>query len=108
MPEGATLQSIHLEPRPDGCRLSLSGTVNIMLAEDLLGAARRADPAGAVEVDLGEAEHLDTAALQVLLALREAVRGAGGTWAVTQVPDGVRRYLRLAGLEPALLGITPA
>ena len=108
MPDGATLQPIRLQVLPEGTRLSLSGTVNIMLAEELLGAARRIAPGGAVEVDLAEVEHLDTSALQVLLALREVVRGVGGTWAVVQVPEGVRRYLRLAGLEPVLLGTTPS
>lgn len=107
MPDGATLQPIRLQVLPGGTRLSLGGTVNIMLAEELLGAARRIAPGGAVEVDLAEAEHLDTSALQVLLALREAVRAAGGAWAVRQVPEGVRRYLRLAGLEAVLLG-TPS
>ena len=43
-----------------------------------------------------------------VVALREAVRGAGGTWAVVQVAEGVRRYLRLAGLELVLLGTTPS
>ena len=108
MPDAASLHPVSLQVTAEESRLALAGTVNIMLAEELLGAARRIAPAGRVEVDLAEAEHLDTSALQVLLVLREAVRASGGTWAMGPVPDRVRHYLRLAGLEPVLLCTTPS
>ena len=108
MPDVAPLHPVSLQVTPEGSRLALAGTVNIMLAEELLGAARRVATDGPVQVDLAEVEHLDTSALQVLLVLREAVRAAGGTWAMGPVPDRVRQYLRLSGLEPVLLGTTPS
>jgi len=98
------LRPITLQREPGCATVSLTGTVNIMLADELLQAARQAASAPRVVVRLEDVEHLDTAALQILVALRHAVGLGGGACEVTGVPERVAGYLRLAGLIEAVTG----
>jgi anti-anti-sigma factor len=97
--------AVSAEETADGPRLVLRGQMNLCTAaelhrEALACLARRAD----VTVDCAQAEHLDTAALQVLLALKEALREAGKLLRLTGACESIQNYLRLAGLADALLG----
>lgn len=60
--------------RLNGTIIVLEGACRVEDAEPLLGWLQ-AD--GSRIVDLAEAEHLHTAVLQVLMALRPSIRGAG-------------------------------
>lgn len=84
----------------DRRHLVLTGHVGILHAEELLATARAIETEGCDVVVSGEAlEHLDTAALQILLALRTALVSRGRTLLVQGLPESVRHYLRLSDLE---------
>ena len=85
----------------EGVRLTLRGPVSILLADELLQSAREAAEARAVTVDLSEAEHLDLAAWQVLLALQRTLAAADGHMDLVVASEPIRRFLAVSGLEAA-------
>lgn len=95
--------AISLSPEPDGTHLHLAGEVTAASAGELREAALAAAAAGRAAVVRGEAvERLDTAALQVLLALQAELRGRGLALAVRGLPAAVAAVVRLAGLPLAI------
>jgi anti-anti-sigma regulatory factor len=86
--------------------LVLHGSANLATAHAVRDAAVRALASGRdVTVACGEVEYLDTAVLQVLLALKAALGGYGRTLALEGVTDKGLGYCRTAGLMD-LLGLT--
>ena len=81
--------------------LSLRGNVGILLADELLSAAREAAEGTSVRVDLSEAEHLDLASWQILLSLKHTLAKRGGELLFEAVPDALSRFLSMAGLDTA-------
>ena len=69
----------------------------------VIDAPERA-PAGGVVADLGQAESVDTAIAQVLVALRRGLVDAGKPWRVVGVPAAVGDRWRLAGLAGEIDG----
>lgn len=91
-----------------GARLRLQGTINLFHAAALHAAALEVLAGhGDVRVECAEVEHLDSSALQVLLALAAALRAEGRALRLQDVPAGVQRYLRLSALD-APLAAAPA
>lgn len=81
----------------------LQGSVDIFEARELhglfveaLGAARR------VVVDMKGTSRIDTAASQLLLALRRALASQRKSLVIEAVPEGVREAWRLLGLSREL------
>ncbi|MDJ0974655.1 MAG: STAS domain-containing protein [Planctomycetota bacterium] len=91
----------------EGAILTLEGDVTILVADELLTAAREAAGHGNVTVDLGGVEHIDTAGLQVLLALRRTLTGSSRTLTLANVPERVQRFLAISALL-APLGVEAA
>jgi ABC-type transporter Mla MlaB component len=83
--------------------LKLSGVVDIFDASALHAAALDA-VAGTqnVAAALGHAEAVDTAATQVLFALRRALAAEGRRLRLDAVPEPVRELWRMAGLDAEL------
>lgn len=80
-------------------RLALQGVVDIFEARELHRMALGALQApGGVVVSLEEVTRVDTAATQVLLALKRALSSQGKTFALEAVPAGVRESWRFLGL----------
>jgi len=86
--------------------LALSGVLDVTVAEDLLARCRAAAASGdgPVEVDAGAVEGVDTAALQVLLALARALADQGRALRWRAVSPALAEAAALAGAE-AILGI---
>lgn len=81
------------------CRLDLGGRVDIAEVRTLHARARAAyDQPGDVLVDWRDVELLDAAALQVVLALHQALAAAGRRLVVTPPPPPVAETLALAGV----------
>jgi anti-anti-sigma factor len=94
VPEGAS-----------GVVLGLEGMSDVRNVKRLYRAAIDAlHGAGDVTVDATGIPHLDTAALQVLIGLRTALARSGRGFRIIGVSDGVRAFLRHAGLETTVLG----
>ncbi|MDY3552884.1 STAS domain-containing protein [Gemmata sp. JC717] len=101
---GASPVRVTDDERPGWARLVLAGRVTVADAHPLHAAAREALARGTnVAVRCDEVEHLDAAAIQVLLCLSREVRRAGRQLVVGGVPGPITEYLRLAGLagQPA-------
>ena len=87
---------------PDASRLRLTGVLDIRTAAELKTAALAVLGApGGVEVDLGEAKRLDTAAAQVLLALARSLAASGRPMAITGARAAVRGTCERVGLIAA-------
>ena len=86
-----------------GAVLELSGTVDIAsvrrLHEETLGLAAGG---GAVIVDWANCRHLDTAALQTLLALKRHLEAGGGSLRVGRDAEAIRGWLEMAGASAML------
>lgn len=88
--------------RPGWAKLALNGAVTVASAAALHRAAvGLAAGGGSVAVCLAGAEHVDAAALQVLLCLGREVEGRGGRCELTGTGGPVADLLRLAGLGGA-------
>lgn len=82
----------------------LEGAVDIFFAADLRQAALGLLGAGEdVAVCCEKLERLDTAALQILLALKKELEQNGKTLQVIDLPAGPARLVDLAGLTGRLL-----
>jgi anti-anti-sigma factor len=85
--------------------LTLQGTVDIFWAEKLHHAALSLTERGdEIIVDCEHVEHLTSAALQILLALKMQVEQSSGHFSVEAVPTSILQQLQLAGLNEVFLG----
>lgn len=90
------------DPRTGGSVLSLSGHITITAAGRLHRAAREVVAHNSpVTVRLDQVEHLDTAAVQVLLSLGRDLTARGRKCDLTGLGGTVRDTFRLAGLTGA-------
>jgi anti-anti-sigma factor len=96
--------SVELVKADEQWALQLSGVVDIFDASALHAAAREvvASNTTGVVVTLGDVEAVDTAATQVLLALKRALAADGRRLRLEAVPEPVRELWRLAGLDAEL------
>jgi ABC-type transporter Mla MlaB component len=86
-----------------GAIFELSGTVDVSSTVRLhREALRLACAGGAVMLDWAECRHLDTAALQTLLALKRRLEAGGGSLRVGRDSTTVRAWLALAGASALL------
>lgn len=88
--------------RPEWVQLILRGRIAVSsasrLRETALAISAREKH---VSVCCAEIEHLDVAAIQILLCLGRALAGLGKQCDVANVPDAIRELFRLAGLGNA-------
>ncbi len=98
MGQSGTTAAVTVHPE-GGAALTLSGNVTILVADQLVASAREAAEHGDVTVDLSEVEHVDTAGLQVLLALRKTLHSRARRLVLRRVPEGVARFLAVSGLS---------
>jgi len=88
--------STQVDEQSDRTALRIRGPVRLGEVPELLEQARAASQRGLpVELDLGEAEHLHTAAWQVLTALEKALRKQGQALRVSQASPATRSMLEL-------------
>ncbi len=84
-------------------RLVLPAALEIEGAEDLLARCRAAATGeGALAIDAGEVESVDTAGLQILIATRAALAAAGRALRWERVSPALAEAARLAGATGAL------
>ena len=86
-------------------RLVLPAAVDIEGAESLLARCREAVAgagAGALSIDAGGVENVDTAGLQILIATRVALVEAGGELRWERVSPALAEAARLAGAAGVL------
>jgi anti-anti-sigma factor len=84
--------------------LTLHGTVGIQQAGDLhFVTTQLAEYEGAVLVHCEALEHLDTAGIQLLLALKAARSRLERSTVLVSVPERVTGYLKAAGVADLLL-----
>ncbi len=84
-------------------RIVLPAAVDIEGAESLLARCREAvADAGALSIDAGGVESVDTAGLQILIATRAALVEAGGELRWERVSPALAEAARLAGAAGAL------
>ena len=85
-----------VEQQSDRTALKIRGPVRLGEVPELLSQARAASERGLpVELDLGEAEHLHTAAWQVLAALEKELRKHGHELRVSHASESTRAMLEL-------------
>jgi anti-anti-sigma factor len=101
-PEAAR-EPIRVEAKGDNAVLHLEGIVGVAQAKRLQQLALKLSGSGRkVSVRCEHLQHLDCAAVQVLLALHETLKANGAGMAVQNMPDSVQQTLRSAGLAGAL------
>jgi anti-anti-sigma factor len=82
--------------------LALEPVTTIRTVQPFLARVRAvAAQATSVVVDCAELTHCDTAGLQVVLALRNALAARGGTLRVVNVPPPLEWRFAYAGLLPS-------
>ena len=80
--------------------IRVQGRFNIEVFDDFNGAYKDVSPPEEkYVVDLGETEHIDSAALGMLLLMRERLDRAGATVAVANCPREIKRVLETVGLQ---------
>jgi anti-anti-sigma factor len=90
--------------RPTAPHLSLSGEIDIQVAEELIRVGGEAAAEAApdpVEIDLAGVTFIDSSGLAALVAVRNAAREAGGGVRLSGVQPPVARVFELAGLQGA-------
>ena len=99
-------QSLNVGTMPDGRQeLKLVGEINVFLAADLQRAAvQLAGQGGDAVVNCQQAQSLDFAALQILVALADALRAQGRTCQVAELSADLTQAISRAGLRPHLIG----
>ena len=85
--------------------LTLAGVVDVGEAHSLLACAREAarGPNQGLVVRLGDVEALDTASVQILLALKNALSADGRSFRISEASRPVAEAWRVSGLS-AFLG----
>jgi len=103
--EAASASESQAAPNPEaGVSTALRGAWTVARGPELLELARSWDASSEdMEVDCAALERLDTAAFQVLIAVRRAFAARGFTLSLTNMPENIEKHLRLAGLEQELL-----
>lgn len=100
-----------LHERVDGeSILRLSGEIDMATAPAFRDAALTAiaDDGPSLTLDLSGVTFMDSTGLHVLVGTYRRVRVHGGTFTMINIPDIVRKLLRLTGLDDVLLAPTPA
>jgi anti-anti-sigma factor len=83
--------------------LRIRGTVDVSVAQELLEAARGASLSTTpISVDCTELERLDTATVQILVALCRKQQARGASVRLKGVSPAVRAFLELLGATSAL------
>jgi ABC-type transporter Mla MlaB component len=91
---------MQLREHADRTTLHIRGPVRLGEVPDLLEHARAASARGlGVEVVLGEAEHMHTAAWQVLMALEIDMQKQGQPFVVSQIPEPAQAMLEFLELR---------
>lgn len=94
------MEPIQLETRDNRTILHLRGDIDVRIARDLAGAAMRADQAGTdVAVDWKETDRIDTSAVQILIALKTAVRRSGRSFFCATEHPAIAVWLTAGGLR---------
>ena len=83
--------------------LTISGPVNIAAVAGLLPQLTADLPHGDVVVDLCKAEHVDSAAVSLLLHLARIVSGRGHQFRLLNVPASLSALINLYGVDSLLL-----
>jgi len=100
--EGA-VQPIRVEGEGEERRLPLEGRITVAMARRLGDAALDVvEGAGPETLRLAHTEHLDGAALQVLLTLRDGPTARGRSLRVVSIASSIDETLRAIGLRGAL------
>ena len=98
----APIEPIRIEVSDSARILHLEGVLSVALAQQLHSFAQElARPGPTVAVRADHLRHLDGAAAQVLLALRETLHQQGITFAFQNPSESVQSTLRIAGLGNA-------
>jgi anti-anti-sigma factor len=83
--------------------LRLAGDINVFLAAELHRCAVQvAEGASSVTVECGQVASLDMAAIQILVALHDAILAQGGSFGVSGMPQEAADAVDLAGLARRL------
>ena len=92
------MTAIRLVKSKMGPRLTLKGKIAIGSAQKLRQTALDAARLGSnVVADVSAVEHLDCSALQILVALRMALRDHGNDLQLTGASDSLKQTLRIVG-----------
>ncbi|MBI4522676.1 MAG: STAS domain-containing protein [Deltaproteobacteria bacterium] len=97
--EAGSERPISIVEEEGGPILFLRGAIDIFLADELRQAAidlqgREVD----IHVCCQKADHLDTSAVQVLLALKKGLQAKGKAVKITRISSQVENLLKLVGL----------
>ena len=96
--------SIITTPNADGCKLAVSGEIDVsnasQLREELDQALDQGE--GTIAVDLSEAPYIDSTGIGVLVGAARRAREAGRGFAVLRPQEGVARVLALLGMADEL------
>ena len=83
--------------------LKLAGDINVFLAAELHRSCIQVSRgASSVVIDCNEVTSLDVAALQIFVALKDALSAQGGTLGITRLSAEVADTVHLSGLERRL------
>jgi len=95
-------EPVRVEVQGERTLLHLEGVVGVMQARKLHAlAVELADSGREVAIRCEHLQHMDCAAVQVLLALNETLKAKGTRATVENMPDSVQRTLGFAGLASA-------
>ena len=84
----------------DACDVRFEGKLSIQQAADVQATLESALVAqGPVQINVADVEHIDTAALQLLVAFRNSLREQGRELAWSDVPETLREFSSLLGLD---------
>jgi len=97
---GSADSDIRVIEAPDSVAIELRGTLDVFLAQRFAEAALHCVESGlCTTLDCSALERMDASALQIVLALRNALRAKAQVLRVANVPANVAAYLELAGVR---------
>lgn len=83
--------------------LELAGDINVFLAAELHRCCLQISAgASGVAIDCSQVASFDIAALQIMVALKDALAARGGTFGMSGLSAEVLETIRMAGLEKRL------
>src|SRR5207244_10935452 len=88
----------------DEIQLHLSGELDLAEAETLVDAARDANGAGSVVLDLSALTFVDSSGVSALLSAAQLCRDRGQSFTVTGAHGVVGAVFRISGIEALLRG----
>lgn len=95
-------EPLRIEIQNDQAVLHLEGVVTVPQAKRLRQLALELAGSGrGVSVQCEKLNYLDCAALQILLALRDALARKSASMTIMNLPESIRETLRTAGLAAA-------